>query len=48
MPAMSSIYDKTGAVWNGINTGNYFKNYFKQVTWVMGYNKKKVYNTTTV
>ncbi len=26
---MSSIYDKPGAGWNGINTGDYFKNYFK-------------------
>jgi hypothetical protein len=29
MPTMSSIYDKPGAGWNGINTDNYFKNYFK-------------------
>ncbi len=26
---MSSIYDKSGAGWNGINTDNCFKNYFK-------------------
>jgi hypothetical protein len=29
MPKMSSIYDKPGAGWNGINTDDYFKNYFK-------------------
>ena len=26
---MSTIYDKPGAGWNGINTDNNFKNYFK-------------------
>jgi hypothetical protein len=30
MPTMSSIYEKPGAGWNGINTDNYFKNYFKK------------------
>ncbi len=29
MPTMSSIYDKPGAGWNGINTDNNIKNYFK-------------------
>ncbi len=29
MPTISSIYDKPGAGWNGINTEDYFKNYFK-------------------
>jgi hypothetical protein len=29
MPTMPSIYDKPGAGWNGINTDDYFKNYFK-------------------
>jgi hypothetical protein len=29
MPTMSSIYDKPGAGWNGINTDDYFKKYFK-------------------
>ncbi len=29
MPTMSSIYEKPGAGWNGINTGDNFKNYFK-------------------
>ncbi len=29
VPTMSSIYDKSGAGWDGINTDNYFKNYFK-------------------
>ncbi len=29
MPTMSSIYDKPGDGWNGINTDDYFKNYFK-------------------
>jgi hypothetical protein len=29
MPTMSSIYDKPEAGWNGINTDDYFKNYFK-------------------
>ena len=28
---MSSIYDKPGAGWNGINTDNYFKNYIKTI-----------------
>ena len=28
--AQSSIYDKPGAGWNGINTDNYFKNNFKR------------------
>jgi hypothetical protein len=39
MPTMSSIYDKPGAGWNGINTDDYFKIYFKT--------RKTVYNTTT-
>jgi hypothetical protein len=29
MPTMSSIYDKPGAEWNGINTDNNFQKYFK-------------------
>jgi hypothetical protein len=29
MPTMSTIYDKPGAGWNRIDTGNYFTNYFK-------------------
>jgi hypothetical protein len=29
MPTMSSIYDKPGAGWNGINTEDYYKKYFK-------------------
>jgi hypothetical protein len=29
MPTMSSIYDKPGAGWNGINTDEYFRKYFK-------------------
>jgi hypothetical protein len=29
MPTMSSIYDKPRSGWNGTNTDNYFKNYFK-------------------
>ncbi len=29
MPTMSTIYDKSGAGWNRINTDNYFTNYFK-------------------
>ncbi len=48
MPTMSTIYDKPGAGWNRINTDNCFKNHFKLMKWVMWYNKKKNYNTTTV
>jgi hypothetical protein len=48
LPTMSTIYDKPGAEWNRINTDNYFTNYFKQMKWVMWYNKKKIYNTTRV
>jgi hypothetical protein len=29
MPTMSTIYDKPGAGWNGIDTDSYFKKYFK-------------------
>jgi hypothetical protein len=29
MPTMSTIYDKTGAGWNNIDTDDYFKNYFQ-------------------
>ncbi len=31
-----------------IDTDNYFKNISKLMKWVMWYNKKKIYNTTTV
>jgi hypothetical protein len=48
MPTMSSIYDKPGAGWSGINTDNYSKIMSKQVKWVMWYKKKQVYNTKTV
>jgi hypothetical protein len=40
---MSTIYTKLGAGWNGINTDDYFKNYFKDRV-----QKEKNYNTTTV
>ncbi len=29
IPTMPTIYDKPGAGWNGINTDDFFKNYFK-------------------
>jgi hypothetical protein len=28
MPTISTIYGKPGAGWNGMNTDDYFKNYF--------------------
>jgi hypothetical protein len=45
---MSTIYDKPGAGWDRIDPDNYLTSYFKQIKWVMRYNKKKIYNTTTV
>jgi hypothetical protein len=48
MPTMSTIYDKPGAEWNGINTDDYFKNYFKTSETGDVVQKEKIYNTTTV
>jgi hypothetical protein len=48
MSTMSSIYDKPGAGWNGINTDDYFKNYFKMSDTGDVAQKEKVYNTKTV
>ncbi len=48
LPTMSTIYDKPGAGWDRIDPDNYFTLISKQMKWVMWYNKKKIYNTTTV
>jgi hypothetical protein len=48
MPTMSTIYDKPGAGWNRIDTDNTSKINSKQMKQVVWYNKKKIYNTTTV
>ena len=46
---MSTIYDKPGAEWNGINTDDYFKNYFKtSETGDVVQKETKIYNTTIV
>jgi hypothetical protein len=48
VPKMSTIYDKPWAGWNRIDTDNYFKFFLIRMNRVMWYNKKKIYNTTTV